>query len=770
LAGALISVIAGASLTGDALRRPGLALAQEATPSASAIASPAATATATAAPLPTATPTPVAESPTASLTADATSENPTATPTPFPTPDPNVTEVLIDAAGGVLTSADGRAEITLPPGAVTEPVMVRVSPRDAATLPFNDEHTFIALWDFEAFAVDRAWADVETFAVPLSVKLRLSQADLGGLMRHSLRLYRYDELAGWEALPAEPTGPGEWTVNIDHFSTYGPAADQAVQLPPLANQAGVDLNGGGSLLALPIELPPGRAGFAPQLNLTYSSAAVNEMKSKYAIGSWVGIGFSLDLPYISQTTSGAITRYFLNLNGVSDEVVDAGGGIYRLKREAHLKIRKSCDGGPPGQTCWTVMDKAGASYVFGGTVDSYRYWQEPDAGAWIVRPYRFDLAKATDVHGNSYSVEYARLLVYPHYAFAAPLGPPAPQYVMSSYPLKLVYNKGSLDEVEVRFTTSGQADVGMTSHTDTASFHPYTQTLHLRSDVPYSDGSGSASECSMFYAPVVMDTAYLKEIEVVAKNPNVGGSPYERVRRYEFLYDQPTTACAAPILDRAGELKLKEVKLWDRCAPAICTPALLTTQNFGYASHHYALSGAPPPVGSNSDPYDYTRSFLTSYKNGFGGETTFAYQEMAGSAGSGQWSRVILTAKTEKKGWGGLADITASYEYLDNSGYPDYLPGSGTPAGVDAQYKGYREVKVTDAAGHYSVHKFHTVNVGSPHTYSPLEGREKEVATYANRRSGSRTRPRAPIRRTSCISTWPRPPSRTARSSRRTTW
>ncbi|MEX2247979.1 MAG: polymorphic toxin type 33 domain-containing protein [Dehalococcoidia bacterium] len=689
--------------------------------------------TATAEPLPTATPSP-ARATTETATSEATdtaspepTETPTATPTPTPTPNPDLIVGEVDAAGGTVAAADGRVEVVFPPGAATERLRVQISARDPDTLPLNDEHRPIATWSFTAAAVDRGWASVEQFAGPVEVKFRPTPEQLDGLMYSSVRAYFFDEGAGrWVDVPSQMTGVREWTATTDHFTEYGIAGDLAVLLPPLTDQAAVDLSGGAAALSLPIELPPGRGGVAPSLALTYSSAAVNEMKSRFSVGSWVGVGFNLDLPYISQTGDGANARYFLNLNGVGGEIVETVDGDFRLKHENHLKVKDSCTGAPAGQPCWTVVDKSGDVYLFGGTEDSYRYWQnymECFGGTCVPpdHPYRFDLSSATDIHGNSYAVEYEREFAITHHWFSwnpgSPyLGAPEPadSSVMASYPSAIIYNGG---EARVEFSTSWDV-----AHTDVEEGEPYSgsQTLYLRNDVPYPV-THQNDTCGSYSIPTVIDTKRLDQIEVLAHQP---GSPLERVRRYTFEYNDPVPKGCDPSgnPDGAADLLLEKVKLWDRGATEV-----LYAQEFGYTPYRFYLERTSPV----ENEYDYTRPFLTSYTNGFGGETIFDYEEMDGGSGPGYWSRAVVTKRRVKQLWGGLfdTDVRTTYGY---STYPDYLPHSSTgPLGLAWEFKGYGEVTATDLYGDYSVHKFYTVVQGSPDTYDQREGREYEVARYA---------------------------------------
>ena len=86
-----------------------------------------------------------------------------------------------------------------------------------------------------------------------------------------------------------------------------------------------------------LELPPGTAGLAPSLALTYDSGSGNGR---------LGIGWSLGLSVIQVQTEKGLPRYegtdrFL-LDGA--ELVPVGGGAYRPKLEGRfVRVRRSGD-------------------------------------------------------------------------------------------------------------------------------------------------------------------------------------------------------------------------------------------------------------------------------------------------------------------------------------------------------------------------------------------------------------------------------------------
>ena len=232
----------------------------------------------------------------------------------------------------------------------------------------------------------------------------------------------------WEPLVTTPVAfTGTTVAEVDHFSIYSGTADQNLLQTSSLEAYQTDLHTGASQVNIPIQVPKGRGGLQPDLSLTYNSNLVNEMKDPLSQGSWAGVGWDLNVGSINKVFTSGGTRYFLNMNGVSDEMFEdpdaSQSHVYRTRNDEYLRIQQvgSCDpvstgllGNPtPTPPCrWVVTDKQGTSYSFGG-VSSYdpafaRYydlcWSNP-AGFQLFY-YRWDLAQVTDARGNSASYHF----------------------------------------------------------------------------------------------------------------------------------------------------------------------------------------------------------------------------------------------------------------------------------------------------------------------------------------------------------------------------
>ena len=146
-------------------------------------------------------------------------------------------------------------------------------------------------------------------------------------------------------------------------------------------------------LSYPLEVPPGRAGHAPQLALHYHAGGG---------ASVLGLGWSLDLPAIERSTRAGIPRadgpaiWQLRHLGDSEELTETAPGIYRQRIEqGPPMIVRTLPGG-----AMSALATDGTGYLF-GLADDARLVGE--AG-----PVRLELSAITDVHGNRIDFGYTR--------------------------------------------------------------------------------------------------------------------------------------------------------------------------------------------------------------------------------------------------------------------------------------------------------------------------------------------------------------------------
>ncbi len=146
-------------------------------------------------------------------------------------------------------------------------------------------------------------------------------------------------------------------------------------------------------LSYPLEVPPGRAGHAPQLALHYHAGG----------GAGVlGLGWSLDLPAIERSTRAGIPRadipptWQLRHLGDGEELTETAPGIFRQRIEQGAPIVvRTLPGG-----AMSALATDGTGYLFGLTDDARL---TGEAG-----PVRLELSAITDVHGNRIDFHYTR--------------------------------------------------------------------------------------------------------------------------------------------------------------------------------------------------------------------------------------------------------------------------------------------------------------------------------------------------------------------------
>lgn len=131
-----------------------------------------------------------------------------------------------------------------------------------------------------------------------------------------------------------------------------------------------------------MQIAPGSAGFAPDLQLVYSSGDPNARHSQVAPADDAGDGWSVSLGSITESTQtnvngvGSTTVYSLSgVDKVSDRLIPdpANSGFYLTEHLSHLRIQQVTSGST-GQICFHVWDTSGNYTELGCTTDSLQYY------------------------------------------------------------------------------------------------------------------------------------------------------------------------------------------------------------------------------------------------------------------------------------------------------------------------------------------------------------------------------------------------------------
>jgi RHS repeat-associated protein len=163
-------------------------------------------------------------------------------------------------------------------------------------------------------------------------------------------------------------------VTILATSAATPSGDPTVQPPPTPHLASVSGNSGQLSYSYPLPIPAGPGGFAPQLQLTYSSESTNERYSARSPAGPLGDGWSLGLgsisseKYTDDSAGGKKTWYSLSsVGGVSDRLIPGSDdNTYETQHLSHMKIKYS-------DSCFHIWDRSGNYYELGCTDDSREY-------------------------------------------------------------------------------------------------------------------------------------------------------------------------------------------------------------------------------------------------------------------------------------------------------------------------------------------------------------------------------------------------------------
>ena len=199
-----------------------------------------------------------------------------------------------------------------------------------------------------------------------------------------------------------PVPEGQQPIEAPNLTLSATDAEQSPYETFVTSPVNVQPSGntGAAGTSIPIVVPPGRNGIAPNLALTYSSSGGN---------GHLGTGWSLDVGSIQRNTKMGIcydcNDYVASINGSASELVPrpdwntycSGGTAYGAKIEGGFtKYCKLLSGG------WEVTIKNGTKHFYGTSAASR---QDFDAGAKIFK-WCFD--KVEDTNGNYMEITYEK--------------------------------------------------------------------------------------------------------------------------------------------------------------------------------------------------------------------------------------------------------------------------------------------------------------------------------------------------------------------------
>jgi len=259
---------------------------------------------------------------------------------------------------------------------------------------------------------------------------------------HLLTVYYYnEEQEDWYPLPTMvDLDNHRLTAWSNHLTVFDYDVEgSAVDFFPVMDRFDVAGYTGSASFSVPVAAPAGPGGLQPELELSYSSQTVDEQPFKTQ-ASWVGLGWSLDLPAV--TLNGgprskiADDTWMLSVAGSSHMLVKDASGKYHTADETYWKVEFN-------QTAnkWTAWDQQGTVYEFGEVVDYYRIASNPCRQP--AYPYRYSLTKVTDRWGNEMVYTYnAPTKMGPgcsnHHSFSPAVYPSTISYAGNHYRVSFV--------------------------------------------------------------------------------------------------------------------------------------------------------------------------------------------------------------------------------------------------------------------------------------------------------------------------------------------
>ncbi|MBI2864438.1 MAG: hypothetical protein HYX94_07735 [Chloroflexi bacterium] len=562
--------------------------------------------------------------------------------------------VRMGGDGVSLDLPNGKARLVFPQGALPGDVDVELA--DATPIaPYGQFER--SLLSFKVDITDGAGAAAHSLAAPATLTVSYDAADVRGIIPTSLGLYHWNTgTKRWDPLKSQHDLKNrQLTAAVSSFSDMGMWGDPYHVVPATIKGFETDLYSGSASVNIPLEVPPGPNGFGPKLALSYSSGRVNEMKSQYARGSWVGVGWSLSLGSIRLDEGDG--KHTLELNGISDELLDIGNNMWRTKHESFLKIQR-LDAGS-GQWYWQVCDKSGTLYRFGfkgdtrqgdtilvndGSRQFHKTWNGVGYGDSF---YRWDLDYVRDTDGNEMEVTWEGCTASDCSGSA---GPPegvgyCSDYDQNAYPKEIHYSLNDTGgyQRKIVFDITG------------------------RSDVP----SG----------PFVAEVRRLVNIRMY-----VGTN---LVRRYQFDYQENPNYLILTGLTQSGTDNASGLPRWTFA---------YTSRGFKYFDWYHEQH--------NYRQQDRSQPFLDWADNGQGGRIQFQFDPfpavLFNPPGFIGWTRQRVTSKQVFDGLS-ANPLTTTYAY---EGFQDFHPTDDS-AWERTEFRGHDRVTVTYPDGHVAHHHFY---------------------------------------------------------------
>ncbi len=320
---------------------------------------------------------------------------------------------------------------------------------------FSDEGAMLKMsYDITKLPAGYSVDDIRTFYFDIDAStwkpLERDSLDIVEGIIYSRVNHFTDYINGVLAAPESPTTSNFSQTDFEDLIKANPMAGINLMSPPSVSQTGE------ASMSYPIEVPPGRNGMQPNLALTYSSDGGS---------SWVGYGWNIPIPSIDIETRWGVPRYDPSVESeayllsgeqlvMPDPNVQATAGTMYLAHRANGFIGRQPgpvefykrvqspsgfeeivrNGGSPADYYWTVTDRNGTTYYYGGVsgvADDYVIrtdasdQSQGNIAKWL-------LARVEDTYGNYMDYTYVKE--------TSNLGSQSqPVYTISCYPETITY-------------------------------------------------------------------------------------------------------------------------------------------------------------------------------------------------------------------------------------------------------------------------------------------------------------------------------------------
>ena len=597
------------------------------------------------------------------------------------------------ALGGRVGTADDRVTLDVQAGVFPEDVDVSVATvDDKEDMVIDDQRVSV----IQRVLLEAKRPDGQEFAGRFAGRPRLSiqytYDDLRGSVSRDVSIHgRRSASDAWQEIPCVNDRERQVvTADLEHFSEYlaNVAADQSIV--PTSDAYQSNLQSGASSVSIPIKLPAGTNGLTPKLALSYSSAGANGIVSEYhssyekAQGSWVGMGWSLDVGHIELTDADSSkVRGGLVLNGRSRQLIHTSNDEFKTQQESFLKIDK-VDGGTTHGDYFMVEAKDGTKFRFGYETANPAYSSSSnfhrDSGSrqdgysqsssgycsrggktWKPLEFRYNLDQIEDTSGNTVEITYKADEGTRTVSRNCP--DTTVRYDKAVYPNEIHYslNDAGGYKRKVVFVTSDP-------------------TTDAREDAP----------ANVWYH----ETRRLERIETYVAD---AAGVWSLVRKYVFEYEYVTYASES----NKKFLLLKKVTEFDGAGNALPSTSFDYTPQTGLSQYegwtNRTSQRCPIPL-------------LTRVDNGYGGAVEYAYgaYDWAGNGGSSskrtrQW---VVNTRTNRDGMGN--SFVTTYNRTAPSPARNYVAGFATKLTNNYYpvFRGFGIVEVVEPTGHKHEHRF----------------------------------------------------------------